>query len=133
MVHMPQALIIGAILVVFVLLISGFSSVLISWVGIRYAEKRNKEYLNAVVNLLPQTDCNDCGCETCCQFADCLLCKEVPLDQCPHCPEEAKEPIRQTVAEANPESRELPTNLRKRKKMLRLNKREDEEEEYESR
>ena len=129
LVHMPQALLIGAILIVFVLLTSALGSVLISYVGIRYAEKRNAEHLNAVVNLLPQTDCKDCGCETCRQFADCLLSKEVTLDRCPHCRGEAKEPICQTVADANPESRELPTNLRQRKKLLRLRKSEDEDEE----
>ena len=127
--NMIEALLVGVILVAFVLLISFLGSILISNVGIRYAEKKNESYLNAVTELLPGTNCKECGRENCRQFADCLLCKEASPDSCVHCGEEAKEKIYQIIDEANPEFHELPTNLRKRKKMLRLRNSRDEEEE----
>ena len=126
---MLQVLLTGVILVVFVLGISALSSLLISHIGIRYAEKKNESYLNAVTELLPGTDCKECGQESCHQFADCLLCKEALPEDCVYCGEEEKEEICQIVDEANPEFHELPTNLRKRKKLLRLRNSRDEEEE----
>lgn len=126
---MLQVLLISVILVAFVLGISALSSLLISHIGIRCAEKKNEGYLDAVTELLPGTDCKECRRESCRQFADCLLCKEASPDSCVHCGEEEKEEICQIVDQANPEFHELPTNLRKRKKLLRLRSSGDEEEE----
>ena len=126
---MLQVLLTSVILVAFVLGISALGSLLISHVGIRYVEKKNESCLNAVTELLPKKDCKECGCETCRQFADCLLCKEASPEDCIYCGEEEKEEIFQIVDEANPEIHELPTNLRKRKKLLRLRNSRDEEEE----
>lgn len=120
MVDMLDVIILAAALVVFVILVSMLSSLLINFFGIRFARKNHEAQLNAVVNLLPNIDCRNCGYSCCRDFADSLLCQEASVDSCPHCQEDVKEQLRSIVLEANPASQELPQNLRQRKKMLRM-------------
>lgn len=120
MVHMLDVVVIAAALVVFVILVSLLSSLLISFLGIHLAQKKHKEQLNAAANLLPNIDCGECGYSCCRSFADALLCQEACVDSCPHCQENVKEQLRNSVIQANPASQELPKNLRQRKKKLRI-------------
>ena len=46
-----------------------------------------------IYKLLPQTNCKDCGFQTCLAFAMKLATKQINLDDCPHVSDEAREKL----------------------------------------
>ncbi|NIN49592.1 MAG: acetyl-CoA decarbonylase/synthase complex subunit gamma, partial [Gemmatimonadales bacterium] len=46
-----------------------------------------------IYQLLPQTNCGDCGVPTCLAFAMKVASKQAAMDECPHVSEESKEEL----------------------------------------
>lgn len=51
-----------------------------------------------IYNLLPKTNCKDCGFPTCLAFAMKLAAKQVELAECPHVSDESKEKLSEAAA-----------------------------------
>ncbi|MBQ9387356.1 MAG: hypothetical protein IJU01_01690 [Lachnospiraceae bacterium] len=76
-----------------VILLSFLFSVFVTSVGGKFAEKTIARYEKKTEQLLPGTNCGDCGQKTCAECAALLLRKEVDDNVCPHISEDMQKQI----------------------------------------
>lgn len=76
---------IAAILIVMCLLLG----VLMTFVGIWITDRGSRKNAKKILKKLPGTDCGDCGCENCLEYAQLVADFRCEQGQCPHISEEA--------------------------------------------
>lgn len=74
-------------------MLSFLFSIFVTSIGGRFAEKTIAKYGRKTEQLLPGTDCGDCGQKTCAECAVLLLRKEVNDNVCPHISEDMQKQI----------------------------------------
>ena len=101
-------IIIGSILflVVFILIISYLSSVLILKAASKFMDELNNDYANKIVKLLPNTNCKECGYDDCDDYAASLLHRAC-VKTCPYMSLKDNEKINELVDKFDKEIEEL--------------------------
>ena len=92
---------IGVIVLAFaggIVLLSLLSSLLIAVFSNRHAQKTTQTVLGQIEKKLPGTDCGQCGCKKCKDYAALALNQEV-VTPCPYCTEAVNEEIESSVQE----------------------------------
>ncbi|MBQ6541183.1 MAG: hypothetical protein IJL73_01730 [Lachnospiraceae bacterium] len=110
--------IIGVVAVIFLLALSSGSIVI--WAANRFFRKQANELEKAVTAELPKTDCGECGCTSCVEYAKKWAAERKEPAPCPHLSEEKREKV---LAFQNEQDTYLESRLATRPKDDPLRKR----------
>ena len=83
-------IIIGVVAVIFFLALSSGSIVI--WAANRFYRKQEKELEKTIIAELPKSDCGECGCATCAEYAKKWASERKEPSHCPCLSEDRQEP-----------------------------------------
>ena len=92
------------ILVLFAIVIgiSFVISVVTTFLGIWLVDRASKKNAQRILPMLPGTDCMECECESCANYAQCIADERKELGKCPHLSEETISNINGIFPRAEP-------------------------------
>lgn len=105
-------LIFVVVMIVGILLLAVITSLSIAWAAGKYSDRIIPQHAKQIENLLPGTNCGQCKCESCAEFADKVLHTEIDEDRCPFCDEKTQDRML-AVREHLQKLMEDPTPVRK--------------------
>lgn len=66
----------------FILLLATVTNLIVAWAANKFSDKTINNSISAIEAMLPGTDCGECGCSTCAEYARAVFSGKMDADRC---------------------------------------------------